>query len=91
VKRGRRLTASNSSFGLSLPALNLKRIRGFLLLDQRDVELATGVPVYRLAKAEQGRITLNDAERRVLTAFYKARWKMAMEECATDEQFTLNS
>lgn len=69
--------------------MNLKRIRGFLLLDQRDVERATGVPAYRLAKAEQGRITLNDAERRVLESFYRARWKMAMEECA--EEFTLNS
>lgn len=70
--------------------MNLKRIRAFLLLDQRDVELATGIPVYRLAKAEQGHITLNDAERRVLESFYRARWKMAMEECCAKE-FTLNS
>ena len=70
--------------------MNLRRIRGFLLLDQRDVELATGVPAYRLAKAEQGRITLNDAERRAIEIFYRARWKMAMEESST-EAFTLNS
>jgi hypothetical protein len=67
----------------------LKRIRGFLLLDQRAVERATGVPVYRLAKAEQGLLTLNDAEQRVLRRFYQARWKMAMEECT--EEFTLDS
>lgn len=71
--------------------MNLKRIRGFLLLDQRAVERATGVPVYRLAKAEQGLITLNDAEQRVLESFYRARWQMAMEECTTDGQFTLDS
>jgi hypothetical protein len=70
--------------------VNLKRIRGFLLLDQRAVERATGVPVYRLAQAEQGRLTLNDAERRVLERFYRARWKMAMEECVAEE-FTLDS
>jgi hypothetical protein len=69
--------------------VNLRRVRGFLLLDQRDVELATGIPVNRLSKAEAGRLALNDAEQRVLESFYRARWKMAAEECA--EEFTLDS
>jgi hypothetical protein len=67
----------------------MRRIRGFLQLNQRDVELATGIPVYRLSKAEQGVISLNDAERRVLESFYRVRWKMATEEGLPE--FTLNT
>ena len=59
---------------------NLARIRGFLLLRQGDVERATGVPRYRLAQAESGRITLNDAEQRSLDAYYQARLRMVAEE-----------
>lgn len=68
--------------------MNLRRIRGFLQLHQRDVELATGIPAYRLSKAELGRIELNAAERLALKNFYQARWKMATGEC--EEEFTLN-
>ena len=62
--------------------VNLRRIRGFLQLNQRDVELATGIPIYRLARAEAGTLTLNDVEHRVLEHFYRVRWKMALEESA---------
>lgn len=59
---------------------NPRRLRGFLLLRQSDVERATGVPRYRLALAESGRITLNPAEDRALEAYYHARLQMVMEE-----------
>jgi hypothetical protein len=59
---------------------NPRRLRGFLLLRQCDVERATGVPRYRLALAESGRITLNPAEARALEAYYRARLQMVMEE-----------
>ena len=60
--------------------MNLRRIRGFLQLTQRDVEMAAGVPTYRLAKAEHGLLRLNVAEQGALEAYYKARLKMAMED-----------
>jgi hypothetical protein len=59
---------------------NSRRLRGFLLLRQSDVERATGVPRYRLALAESGRIALNPAEQRALEAYYSARLQMVMEE-----------
>jgi hypothetical protein len=59
---------------------NPRRLRGFLLLRQSDVERATGVPRYRLALAESGRIALNPAEDRALEAYYNARLQMVMEE-----------
>lgn len=60
--------------------INPRRLRGFLLLRQSDVERATGVPRYRLALAESGRITLNRAEERALDAYYRARLLVVMEE-----------
>jgi hypothetical protein len=68
--------------------VNLRRIRGFLDLKQREVENATGVPAYRLSQAELGRIRLNETEWRALKSFYKARWEMAVGE---QQEFTLNS
>ena len=58
--------------------LNLRRLRGFLLLRLQDVELATGVPADHLSRAERGMIELNEAEQRALEAYYRARYKMAM-------------
>ena len=56
--------------------MNLARIRGFLQLTQREVENGSGVPAYRLGKAERGMITLNNAEQTALRNYYVRRWKM---------------
>jgi len=69
--------------------VNLRRIRGFLLLALRDVELATGVPAYRLSKAEWGRIQLNEAEQNALERFYEARWRMATQDVPAPEEMML--
>lgn len=71
--------------------INLARYRGFLLLRQSDVERATGVPRYRLAQAESGRIALNPAEQRALQAYYRARLAMVMEDEGEQEGLNLPS
>lgn len=62
--------------------MQLRRIRGFLLLRLQDVEGATGVPAYRLAKAEAERLILNPAEEFALRKFYWAKIRMALGEQA---------
>jgi len=60
--------------------MQLARIRGFLMLTQREVENACGVRAYRLAKAERGVLQLNPAEQSALRSYYASRWVMAMED-----------
>jgi len=49
------------------------RLRRYLLLEQLDVSLATGIPVQRISLGERGRIAFNDVERRVLDNYFEER------------------
>jgi transcriptional regulator with XRE-family HTH domain len=51
----------------------LRRVRGFLGMTQRDVELATGIPAYRLSEAESGRRALTQGQSITLANFYRQR------------------
>lgn len=51
----------------------LRRVRGFLGMTQRDVELATGIPAYRLSEAESGRRRLTEGQAISLASFYRQR------------------
>jgi len=56
--------------------MELRRIRNYLGLSQVLVSVATGISLYRLSGAENGRLTLNRTEKSVLENFYKARLKI---------------
>jgi|GEM_PF-3669271 len=56
--------------------MELRRVRNFLGLSQVLVSVATGVSVYRISGAENGRLDLNDTERRALEQFYKQKLKI---------------
>jgi len=51
-------------------------MRAFLCLRQADVSAATGIPVARLSAAENGRLSLNPTEKRVLEEFLWARMRI---------------
>ena len=59
--------------------MDYKRVRNFLGLSQVLVSVATGISIHRLGGAENGRLTLNRAERAVLEHFYKAKLKNLAE------------
>lgn len=52
----------------------LRRFRNFLGLTQRDCELATGIPAYRIGQAETGRRPLCEIEQQALAEFLKRRF-----------------
>lgn len=52
----------------------LRRLRNFLGLTQRDVELATGVPTYRISEAESGRRPLDEVQQRAVAGFLKSQF-----------------
>jgi len=57
----------------------LRRIRNFLGLTQMLVSVATGISVYRLSGAENGRLALNRTERAVLENYYKTKLRILAE------------
>ena len=63
----------------------MRRIRNFLDLRLQDVEAASGVPGYRLAKAERGTIRLNSAEAAALEAYYRARLRVVLADAHEQE------
>jgi hypothetical protein len=56
--------------------MELRRVRNFLGLSQVLVSVATGVSVHRISGEENGRLELNDTERRALEQFYKQKLKI---------------
>ena len=56
----------------------LRRLRNFLGLTQRDVELATGVPTYRLSEAESGHRALDEVQQRAVMGFLKSQFSALM-------------
>ena len=56
--------------------MELRRVRNFLGLSQVLVSVATGVSVYRISGAENGRLKLNATEQRALEQFYKQKLKI---------------
>jgi hypothetical protein len=63
----------------TLAGMELRRVRHFLGLSQILVSVATGISVYRLAGAENGRLELNTSERRSLEQFYEEKLKILAE------------
>lgn len=57
----------------------MQRLRGFLGLTLKDIELATGISATRLSAAERGRLELNDTEVGVLKAFLYAQLKAVVD------------
>jgi hypothetical protein len=53
--------------------MEFRRVRNYLGLSQVLVSVATGISIGRLSGAENGRLTLNGTEERVLSEFYKAK------------------
>jgi hypothetical protein len=49
------------------------RLRRYLLLEQIDVSLATGIPVSRISLGERGLIDFNAVERSLLDDFFQMK------------------
>lgn len=49
------------------------RLRRFLLLEQLDVSLGTGIPVSRISQGERGIISFNRVERGLLDDYFKEK------------------
>jgi hypothetical protein len=49
------------------------RLRRYLLLEQLDVSLATGIPVSRISRGERGRLTFNRVERSLLDDYFQMK------------------
>jgi hypothetical protein len=65
---------------LSFAAMrHLRRIRAFLGLRQADIERAVGIPAYRIAAAENGRLRLNRVEQALLKDFLSSRLRSVPE------------
>lgn len=60
--------------------MEIRRLRNFLGLRQIDVANATGIPVGRLSKAENGWLCLNVTEMLALKEFLAARARLLMDE-----------
>jgi transcriptional regulator with XRE-family HTH domain len=63
----------------------LRRMRNFLGLTQREVELATGVPSYRISEAESGRRALDEVQQRALVTFLRSQFSALMREGVSAE------
>ena len=59
--------------------MELRRVRNFLGISQVLVSIATGISVDRLSRAENGKLTLNRAERTAVESFYKAKLRILAE------------
>jgi hypothetical protein len=59
--------------------MELRRIRDFLGLSRVLVSVATGISMYRIAGAENGRLKLNLTERSLIEQFYKQKLKILAE------------
>lgn len=57
----------------------VQRLRGFLGLTFRDIELATGISAARLCAAERARLELSEAELRILKVFLYEQLKAVVE------------
>jgi hypothetical protein len=66
--------------------MELRRVRNFLGLRQIDVSFATGIPVWRLSKAENGNLRLNRSEEQVLREFLAARMRIVAEASAGESE-----
>ena len=64
----------------------LRRTRNFLGLTQREVELATGVPSYRISEAESGRRALDEVQERAVVGFLKSQLSALMNSGASVEE-----
>lgn len=56
--------------------MELRRIRNFLGFSRFLVSVGTGISMYRLAGAENGKLRLNPTEKRVLEQFYRDKMKI---------------
>jgi hypothetical protein len=58
---------------------DLKRMRLLCGLRQIDVWASTGIPLYRIAGAERGRVQLSKSEQTLLEGFLRERWESLQE------------
>lgn len=65
---------------------DLRQIRRFLEVTQLDVELATGIPVRRLSRAENGFLTLSKFEEIAIREFLTRQMRMYSEIRAESER-----